>query len=292
MRKVRSSTKVGPNTRARVLSSQLGVLDHEANQLLVELHGRLPGAGGTTMMPQSLTTTSATTNAGASTIGDDYTEEELARIFKEQTATIENAFNQPVEEPTSFRRSPPFPVSASAGQKLMQQALPGRQEEDAGSITKATSSGYLGSTAGGPSSTRPASTVFLTGVGEESAVDHARSSGAIGQRESRSQRLEASASALSTGGGGENQAQVGTFGGSAGPTAALAAALEGTLPPIQMLGQPGSRGSSAGGVSRSDPLDMLLKDPGSRAKPMPDIGVREAMKALRAAAMSEYAVAY
>ena len=74
--------------------------------------------------------------------------------------------------------------------------------------------------------------------------------------------------------GGDGQSQPPTPGASA-----LALASGSMLPPIQKTGQPGSRGSSAGGVSRSDPLDMLLKDSGTRTKAMPDIGVREAMKA-------------
>merc|ERR1712190_297152 len=54
------------------------------------------------------------------------------------------------------------------------------------------------------------------------------------------------------------------------------------LPPIR----PSSRGSSSGGGSRPDPFEV------NRLKPLvPDGGVREAMRALRAAAMSEYAVA-
>merc|ERR1712039_623252 len=54
------------------------------------------------------------------------------------------------------------------------------------------------------------------------------------------------------------------------------------LPPIR----PSSRGSSSGCGSRPDAFEA------NRPKPkIPDGGVREAMRALRAAAMSEYAVA-
>jgi len=250
------------------LSSQLGVLDHEANQLLVDLRG----GASTTMMPQSMTT-SALATVGPVGIDDDYSEEELAMIFQQQTAKIANAFNQPVEEPASFRRTPPFAVTASAGQNLTQQGGAGRQEEDS-SASKAAlaNSAYSGSGTGG-ASIRPSSTVFLTGVGEEPP-------------QSRGQRLDASATSGYAYSGGDGQSQPPTPGASA-----LALAGGSMLPPIQGTGQPGSRGSSAGGVSRSDPLDMLLKDSGTRTKAMPDIGVREAMKALRAAAMSEYAVA-
>lgn len=289
MAKVRSSGKVGTTTKAR-LSSQLGVLDVEANQLLVDLRSG-PQAGGyapTTAAVQKSLPTTFLTSPGAPAFSDiDYSEEELARIFKEQSAKIQNAFNLPVEEPVSFRRVPPFTsVSASAaGQKLLQQGSTGRQEEDASGGAGA------GGAVGGPSSTRPSST-FMTGMGEEMAD----SAGAAGQREPRGQRL-ASAQGPSTAGTSPSAffgkgAEPAALGSStSGANLILPKGMDGGLPPIEIPGQPGSRGSSAGGVSRGDPLDMMLRDNGARAKPMPDIGVREAMKALRAAAMSEFAVA-
>lgn len=267
LRKVSSSVKVRPS-KARALSSQLGILDREANQLLVDLHGRQPASEGYSAS-RDLSTTAFMTAApspGTYAIEDDYSEDELAKIFQAQTAKIENAFNQPVEEPASFRRA--FPYSSEYGDNKL-ASLPGKQEEDACGTA-------LG---GGSSSTRPSSTVFLTGVVEEP----------------RSQRFTA---ATPTGGtsfaessGSRNQTPASLNRSASGAnlmgSAALATA-SGTLPPIS---QPGSRGSSAGGISRSDPLDMLLKDSGTRTKAMPDVGVREAMKALRAAAQSEFAVA-
>lgn len=285
MRKVRSSAKVGANTKARMLSSQLGVLDQEANQLLVDLQS----SGGTTTMPRTSPTDAFLTTV-APPADDDYSEEELARIFKEQTLKIESAFNQPVEEPASFRRAPPFPVSASG--KLAQQGLV-KQEDSQLSITKAPSGGYGTAGVGGVASSSQPSKVFLTGMGDESAMDHGRFAGANGQRESHSQRPTSPGSPAKEApplGGSASGASLPDSASSA-LAAAAAGATGGTLPPIQMPGQPGSRGSSAGGVSRSDPLDTLLKDSGARTRVMPDIGVREAMKALRAAAMSEYAVA-
>jgi len=288
MAKVRSSGKVGATTKAR-LSSQLGVLDVEANQLLVDLRSG-PPAGGyaptAAAVQRSLPTTMTTSPGGPAFTDIDYSEEELARIFKEQSAKIQNAFNLPVEEPTSFRRVPPFTsVSASAASAaaLLQQGSTGRQDEDASGGAGA------GGAVGGPSSTRPSST-FMTGMGEEIADS------AAGQREPRGQRLASAQGPSTTGsspsaffGKGAESAALGSS--TSGANLILPKGMDGGLPPIDMPGQPGSRGSSAGGVSRGDPLDMMLRDNGARAKPMPDIGVREAMKALRAAAMSEFAVA-
>jgi hypothetical protein len=280
LRKVRSSAKAAPSTKARLLRSQLGVLDQEANELLIDLRERPQRDEGNTFMTTMAQTQSAGVTSGTFATDNDYSEDELDRIFKAQSAKIESAFNQPVEEPASFRRLPPFTVSASAGQKLAQV---GRLEDDS---------------AAGAGSARPSST-FLTGMGDESRMENGRSTGSALQQ-SRSQRLAAAqipgASATLFGGYSNTQAPAAQLGssasgaslpGSAALATAAAGALGGSLPPIS---QPGSRGSSAG-VSRSDPLDMLLKDGGARTKPVPDVGVREAMKALRAAAMSEYAVA-
>jgi Leucine-rich repeat (LRR) protein len=301
MRKVRSSMTAA-KTKARAMDSQLGFLDEDNNQLLVDLRGGYPttktGAGDAGTIARSLDIASPPPSQDPLPVDDDLSEEELAQIFAAQTAKIANAFNQPVEEPASFRRIPPFTVSASAGQKLAQQGASGRQDDDAGIV---------------PGSNRPSSTTFLTGVGEEGTGDQqsaVRSRGG-GQREALSQRLESVSSlsqispsmspspshiggsfAVMSPGQQPPAALVAAgFGSSVAGSAALAAVGTfegGMLPPIS--GQPGSRGSSAG-VSSSSPLDMLLKDTSSRTKQMPELGVREAMKALRAAAMSEYAAA-
>lgn len=288
MRKVRSSTKVATNSKARALSSQLGVLDREANQLLVDLRG---GKTSDSVGPtnREITTTAPGQGSffvtdvapGASSYADedDYSEEELARIFKEQTAKIENAYNASVEEPASFRR--PFP-----GEKDQLAAVAGKQEEDVGGATgSATTGGYGAAGAGGTASTRSPSTAFLTQGAEETRGQQAIAPHSPANATMSSEPSGALLAALGSSPAGANLV------GTAALAAVASGSASGTLPPIQAQGQPGSRGSSAGGVSRSDPLDMLLKDSGSRTKPMPDIGVREAMKALRAAAMSEYAVA-
>jgi hypothetical protein len=286
MKRVRSS-KVGGDTKAKALSSQLGVLDKEANQLLVNLRSGYTGTegehqGATTLMPRNLAASGARVETGLVASDDDYTEEELLRIFEQQTLKIESAFNQPVEEPVSFRRAPPFAVSASAGQKLNQQSSMSRQDADVSGVSAATNLGQSGAGAGGGAApSRPA--IFLTGVTDES----------------RNQRYTASGLAAESPGAGKSQLPSAFSNSPSGASlpalatslAAVSESVGGVLPPLPAPGQPGSRGSSAGGISRSDPLDMLLMDAGARSKPMPDTGVREAMRALRAAAMSEWAVA-
>jgi len=196
MKTVRASAKVAECTKARNLNSQLGVLDQESNQLIVDLRAG-EGSFNPTTMARGLPMagTGASSGPGAFATDDDYSEEELAQIFAQQTAKIANAFNQPVEEPASFRRIPPFTVSASAGQKL--------ELQDSSGTAVAASSGA----GGGASATRPSST-FLTGTGEEGSID-SRSAGASGQRGARGQRpADAQASSNSAGAsGGYNGSQ-------------------------------------------------------------------------------------
>lgn len=295
MRRVRSSPQMAKGAKTRALDSQLGVLDHQSNRLLVDLRGMdnsdtfitaataMPRAiqgYGQSLPPANVSPTKQTAPEG----DEDYSEEELARIFKEQTAKIENAFNQPVEEPASFRRVPPF-ETASSTPALVPRSATGKLDDDMNGSIVPLAGAAPGS---GPPSRHPPSTekssAFLTGVDEGS------SDRTTGQQGPRSQRQGGPSGAAP---GGDK------------PSAALAAALgaapagekvsgsggaspvAGMLPPIQMPGQPGSRGSSASGISRGDPLDMMLRDPGTK-KNIPDNGVREAMKALRAAALSEW----
>lgn len=281
MRKVRSSKKAA---NAKIPALQLATLDEQTNQLLVDARG-YPSTGvgnarelvGTAPATRGLVASSSLPNQ-ASADEQDLTEEELTRKFAENTAKIQAAFDKPVEPSDSFMRAPPFQVS-------LLSKNPNSKQEDESSIV----GGAQGSVAERvSSSTRPSSTVFLTGVGDESNLS-----------QSRNLRLGSSASATSV---VPSPSHTGSYAGSPfgsqPPPSLLAAGLGNSsvmnlpdssmLPPIH-AGTPGSRGSSAG-VSRSDPLDFLL-NPVGRTKQMPDVGVREAMKALRAAAMSEYAVA-
>jgi len=291
MRKVRSSMLNGPKESRRSGAIQLGVLDNEANRLLVSLREQ-GGASGVIAAPGvARTRTSAEVTAATAgplaleggghagpglaegdgggdgqVLHDDLSEEELDAIFRERRANIERKFNAPAEEPVSFMRPTPFQVSAAAGRKLGLAGPAGDEEEEA---TGAASPASL------PSGVAPrpsSSAIFITGMSGDDGGSASRESSTTAV--TRDGRVRSS---------GPTQAASATAALTA--TATMAATA---LPPIQA---PGSRGSSASGVSRSDPLDMLLTDGGARSKPIPDIGVREAMRALRAAALSEYAVA-
>merc|ERR1712217_113831 len=104
---------------------------------------------------------------------------------------------------------------------------------------------------------RSVSSVFLTGGSDES-IENSRAERKAGRKASAPQA------------------------GSPAPSPSPPSPVGVTLPPIV----PSSRGSSAGGGSRPDPFEV-----GKPRIVAPDGGVREAMRALRAAAMSEYAVA-
>jgi hypothetical protein len=297
LRTVRSSTKVGPEKKNKNLSSaqQLGILDRECDQLLVKINAGYTAKAApapTAEVPdRSFFVTDAPPSPGGGqgplNFEADYSEEELEKIFKAQTAKIEAAFNKHVEEPKSFRR--PFPGESQDNQPAPSM---GKPDEDAGGAI-ANVAANAGTGAGVTSSTRSPSTVFLTQGTEEprnqrhqaQMAAHSPTGAATGAATS-DQPSSALMAAL-----GSSASGASLMGGSAAITTSAAdraGAGSGTLPPIQ---QPGSRGSSAGGISRSDPMDMLLQDPQTRNKPMPDIGVREAMKALRAAALSEFNVA-
>jgi len=265
MRRVHSLQKSDMPTRQRS-ATQLGILDEEANQLLVSLrsgnpsqgsrpvpHARQGGAGGAGTF-----ITSPPAAHTAEILSDELSDEELDQIFRARRENIDRKFNQEVEEPASFMRPTPFAVSAAAGQKL---GLSPQTEEDHSATPQAQ-----------PSARRPSSGLFLTGLGEEPG-DLFRA--ATGGRTKPAASLHISTPPLSS-------ASVAT------PTAPLATATAGVaLPPIQ----PGSRGSSAGSCPR--PTDPGAEGGGRPPRPsVPDVGVREAMRALRAAAMSEYAVAY
>jgi hypothetical protein len=286
MKKVRSFKKL-VSTKVKV--PQLGILDEQTGQLLVDVGGYTKTLAGNTRelvasgsVSRALVPSNPPPNQAAVDAEEELTEEELTRKFAEQTAKIQDAFDHPVQEPTSLMRAPPFTMSAFA-EKLMHQNPNAKQEDESSIIGGNTSSAAERVS----SSARPSGITFLTGVGDESS-------------QSRNLRLGSSASATSlaqtpsqTGGSSYagspfgSQPPPGLIGAGFGNTSAVLSESS-ILPPIHS-GAPGSRGSSAS-VSRSDPLDFLM-NPVGRTKQMPDVGVRDAMKALRAAAMSEYAVA-
>lgn len=232
LHKVRSKISQKEKTR-QGRNSQLGVLDEEANQLIVSLRLTQPGAQADSLAPASGERHSSALGAGAHGImNDDLSEEELDAIFRERRAKIDKAFNAPAEEPASFMNPIPFEITAQAGVKL---GLVKKPEED-------DMVGLFGP-ARGSSGTAG---VFLTGVGDETL-------NTTGVEEP-----------ITTSGQGSV-----------------------TLPPIC----PGSRGSSAGGLSRSSSMDWTTREERKPTRPTMDINVREAMRALRAASLSDYAVA-
>eukprot|EP00913_Durusdinium_trenchii_P029494 g27647.t1 len=87
-------------------------------------------------------------------LSDDLTEAELEQIFKDRRKTIEQRFEEPVEEPNSFMREPD---DASTKEKLIQLMRKMRQEEESGGATQ-TPKGH----------TSPGSGLFLTGLEETS----------------------------------------------------------------------------------------------------------------------------
>mmetsp|Transcript_114892 Transcript_114892/g.199066 ORF Transcript_114892/g.199066 Transcript_114892/m.199066 type:complete len:575 (-) Transcript_114892:73-1797(-) len=274
MRKIRSFSKISAlGTRA---TSQLGVYDEEANRLLVDLKSKVtgvPGAQGDTVGRAAIEAgygaaafLTAPPDPGEDLmatcpvmLSDDLSEEELEEIFRERRKAIDKKFHMPVEEPTSFMRTPPFETTASAGRNAPGTFITGGSEEAADAASKPST---------GTTSQREAR-LRSTAAQQTPSATPTSSGAAAG--------LSPAASAASSAAGA----------GVAPALAALQAAAGVTLPPIQ---EPGSRGSSAG-IQRSDPLDVLLKDSSVRGRMMPDVGVREAMKALRAASMSEHAVA-
>jgi len=289
MRKVRSSKK---GAHAKLQAPQLGILDEEANQLLVDASGyprtlvaKASEQGTSASLPRTLVTSISSLSQTSDGIEDDLTEEELARKFAEQTARIQDAFDHPVQEPASFMLAPPFAVSEFA-----ERLLHPKQEEESSAAGGGTTSSAVDRV---PSSTRPSSTTFLTGMGDEGG-NMSQSRIRQGSAASATSIVPSPSHTVGSSGAGSpfgSQPPTALLGAGLGSTSALNLSDSFILPPIQS-GTSGSRGSSAS-ASRADTYDFLpqLLNPVGRPKQMPDVGVREAMKALRAAAMSEYAVA-
>jgi hypothetical protein len=255
MRKVRSSPQIGPTSsgaRSRGGPSLVGVHDVEANQLLVNM-GSIPRSAAVRGTTQASALTAMQNNSTAGILGDEVSEEELRRIFRDRRENIERKFaNAESTTPESFMRPVPFAISSAAGQKLLMRGCATGHEEE-----------------GGGSGTRPTSaSAFMTSIQEDNAD---------GGRPRR---------ALLSAEGGE-LAKV-DDNSSASPNLVV------TLPPLR---PGGSARSSAAGIGATtgtaDFADLTFPPPsgppgsaafsGGKRKP-PDVGVREAMRALRAAA--------
>ncbi|CAE7342614.1 Xrra1 [Symbiodinium natans] len=139
MKKVRDVRTHGVFSRPRSMS-QLGLLDEDANALVVHWPGAMSvnaramsapaataavpaaehmGTSQSKMLTKSnqedsSKSTTSISDGGLAAIvlfvsgilSDDLTEEELDQIFRERKQTIENRFEQPVAEPTSFMKEP------------------------------------------------------------------------------------------------------------------------------------------------------------------------------------------
>lgn len=255
MRRVRSMQEVGTGRRRRK-GAQVGVLDESTNQLVISFPGGTQEADRTPGSRTRAVTVGSSVELPAMSSGildDDLSEEELNQLLRERRSKIDLDFKSIVDEPRSFMRSAPFPEDDLARHR---PGSASRLEDE--STLMGTSSIMK----------RSSSNLFLTGIGEE-APEAATTPARFVKPVTVVPPPAAAASPSPT--------------MSPIPNASAATAGTVTLPPIA----PGSRGSSAGG-SRSDVNEIVIQKP---KMIVPDVGVREAMRALRAAAMSEYAVA-
>lgn len=121
---------------------QIGVLDSEANQLLISLP---PGTKTSALGQTRGLQTEQSLGLAQEELGDDYSDDELDRMFRERREKLEKKLSTQVDEPQSFMRPPPFEVSPAAAVKLGLASAP---EESPAALTKKPS-------------------VFLTSVGDE-----------------------------------------------------------------------------------------------------------------------------
>jgi len=283
LRKVRSEKFIDPSAKKKNDITQLGVYDEETNQLLIELRSGAPSVDISTHEAlddgqaydsgdevDGTFLTGADPNLaghGASrdsegVLNDELSEEEIDLIFQERRKMIDRAFATEVEVPGSFMRPPPFGVTASfvaAKDRLFkppEQPTPsGRGSSDAAAADQARAA-LSAAGLGGARRTSEAS----------DGVD-GRSSVASGRRRRRSPP-QASPH--------PHEIVQGTW------EAALAQAAAPVEPRLYLPPISRSRCSSAASSARP---------PSGKKPPVPDVGVRDAIRALRAAAMSEYAVA-
>jgi len=313
LRKVRSSPHVGVggyagsnkcgsslNGTGRAIS-QLGVLDSEANHLKVNLGG--PGEtygdeddGSTFFMtnissgaPPAAAPRSAEKKHGI--LSDELSDGELEALFQERREYIDKRFNAEVEEPTSFMRAAPFESVAAFGKKLHKAEANDATRADSRrpSVSNAgeDAADEVGGMAGGASPGSAAGTVGVVTPGTAGT--------SAGHKGSRPNVLPIGPSALSA-----SMTQLPPRGSSGGSPSAGEGdfspnSTQVILPPIRQ----GSRVSSATGQRDSSTAvgeqTVQLPPagpggmPGGKSRAIPDVSVRDAMRALRAAAASEFA---
>mmetsp|Transcript_72944 Transcript_72944/g.128838 ORF Transcript_72944/g.128838 Transcript_72944/m.128838 type:complete len:598 (-) Transcript_72944:178-1971(-) len=283
--------------------SQLGYLDEEANQLLVAMSGDVISEinqGRVSSAPASTAVVPAGDNG---ILHDELSESELEQIFKDRRATIESRFEADVEEPQSFMRQPEDQAAKEKLSQLMRQMRQQQEEESGASTTTSPANAKA-----------PASSFFLTGGDEVDGLGTSRAAkprlGSAGYGGVRGTPSPAARDGRTSSKGSNLPAESGE-GAEAGeegdddivpsPFQAFLAAGQGRTP----AGGDGPGGVSlppiAGGQSTSKGFTPVagaatgLPDLRSGGKKqfqgVADQGVKEAIRALRAATMSEYAVA-
>jgi len=274
--KVDGQRKVNRQSRTR---SQVGCLDEETKELRVSLQGeftKLPnqhtlgfrGANRETVIvprPPSVDV------AWTVLTRDELSEDELDKMFRDRRTRRERHLEIQVDEPPSFMRRVPFPEDEETIRKL---SLMNREGE---------------TSPADPSTPQPtSSSLFLTTVGDE-AGDFSRQPTVSRNLRQPAASAAAAASVAYPSVVAQRGARVGagtSFDSWQVPRQASASSLVVPLPPIAASKVP--HGSAAGDGTRRDPLEAGS----NRAKVIvPDVSVREAIRALRAASMSEYAVA-
>eukprot|EP00931_Biecheleriopsis_adriatica_P118258 TRINITY_DN93703_c0_g1_i1.p1 TRINITY_DN93703_c0_g1~~TRINITY_DN93703_c0_g1_i1.p1 ORF type:complete len:595 (-),score=163.17 TRINITY_DN93703_c0_g1_i1:61-1845(-) len=295
MRKVQSERQLGQEHPRSM--SQLGHLDEEANQLLVQMSGELiadvkaraQSQARVSSAPASQQIVPVKAAEGEGILNDELSEEELDQIFQERRATIEARFEEPTDEPASFMRQPEEPGTKEKLSMLMRQMRAQQEEEQMG----ATQNMSAASPKVAPSS------LFLTGIGEDAAETSL-------QRSSKTRLAPVASEKRISPSRDSPSVRSQTPEAEVSPAAAFQAMLGNTspgnasegvhLPPISGGQQRQSSkplGTSPYQTGASAPLpDLRPANAGGKPKaPMADAGVREAIRALRAATMSEFAVA-
>jgi len=269
--------------------SQLGYLDEEANQLLVAMSGDVISEVNQGRVSSAPASTAVVPVGDNGILNDELSEEELDQIFKERRATIESRFEADVDEPQSFMRQPEDQAAKEKLAQLMRQMR--QQEEESGAST----------TVSPANAKAPASSFFLTGGDEGDSLGTSRAarprlgSGYSGTPSPAARETESSLPAESADAAAEEGDDVESVVPS--PFQAFLNAGQGRAAP----GADGPGGVSlppiAGGQSMSKgftPVAGSTALPDLRGKKqfqgVADQGVKEAIRALRAATMSEYAV--
>lgn len=270
---------------------QLSSFDEEANQLLISLSFRSepPGATIRETGPSTSFLTAVDERPPATVfvekpieiLNDDLTEEELDQILRERRAHIERQFKAtPQEPPASFMRKPPFGEGSSSKQKL--QMLMSSKEDGGPAHSTDAEPGRKRT-----SSYKERSSSFQSGA---LAYDAQRNHPDVSLRRNQPVSILSTSHIADTGllgpmapmapmaYGGYSNLVVPTFDSPASRFTATPGAKS------SLVGLPPISGSKALSDEHGAGRDSLTK-----SGKAPDMGVREAMRALRAAAMSEFA---